>query len=241
MAFAPAFFGIFKSLLGPHLVLGIFWQILYHSLLTTYLLDLVISINRLTAVLIPLRYTSFWNRKIKWVIAFIIIVPYSLFWPIPFEDVMVEYNGDRNEYYVIFGRSPPITWPYVTSIIGTGSLVTCICCFFCNAYVGFKMYKNRNASGDPNYQQDKVYFFFMLCVFAGQILSSSFQWMLNYANPDDVWIYIRRFQFVAYDISNLLPAWTLFLMSRILRKAICETITKRFENSTKSNVVTMIM
>ena len=253
LTFAPAFFSTFEQLLGPHLLLGIFWQILYHTLLTTYLLDFVISLNRFTAVAMPLRYIRLWNGKIIWVIAFIIIVPYILFWPIPFENVTVEYNSERMEYYVVFGNKPPIKWPYVTTIMGTSSLVTCVVCLFCNTYVGYKVYQNRNVIGNPDYQQDRVYFFFTMCIFASQVLNSSvqvvskntleskryFQWMLNYANPDDVWVYLRRFQFIAYDLSNLLPPWALLLMNSTLRKAIYETMFRTLENVTKPNIITI--
>ena len=175
MGSAPVFFGLFERISGTHLVLALFWQLYYHTMLVNILVDFVLSINRFTAVLIPLRYKHFWDDKIKWIVICMIVVPYICFWPFPFEKITIMYNSEVNQYHPFFGADPPILWPYATGIIQTCTTVTCISCLLFNIFVGFKLHRKRNIISDSNYQQEKVYFFFTICVFVNQLFNCASQ------------------------------------------------------------------
>ncbi|KAE9552779.1 hypothetical protein FO519_003996 [Halicephalobus sp. NKZ332] len=238
MISAPMFSGFFEKISGTSIILGVFWQLLFHTLLVNNLLDLVLSLNRFTAVLMPIRYKTLWIGKIRWILAVIIILPYILFWPIPFEEVTIAYNNVSEEHYIFFNKFPPITWPFVTAIFSVAITVMCFGCLLCNVYVGFKLRRRKNIVADLNYQQEKVYFFFMMFIFASQLLSCSSMWMLNYGNAD-VFEFALKYQFIVYDLSSLIPAWGLFLTSSTLRKGIYEVVTKKSERVTRLNTAVM--
>ena len=175
MGSAPVFFGLFEILLGEHILLSILWQLLFHTSLATNLLDLVLSLNRFTEVVMPIRYKSFWSTNITRVVAFIIIFPYICFWHFPLEEVTMEHVNATGTYFMAMRRSPPIKWPSATGILGACVTVICIGCFFCNTYVGLRLHQTRNFLVDSKQQQEKIYFFFIMCVFVNQLLSCSTQ------------------------------------------------------------------
>ncbi|KAE9547168.1 hypothetical protein FO519_009620, partial [Halicephalobus sp. NKZ332] len=44
------------------------------------------------------------------------------------------YNNNSDMYQMLPQKTSPVTWPLATSILGACVTVTCIGCFFCNAY-----------------------------------------------------------------------------------------------------------
>ncbi|KAE9552777.1 hypothetical protein FO519_003994 [Halicephalobus sp. NKZ332] len=203
---ATVFSGLFEQITGFNIVLALFWQLLYHTSLTTNLLDLILSMNRFTAMLAPARYQALWDRKTKWVVAFVIVFPYVCFWYIPFREPTMAYDNITNAYSMVLMKPLPITWPSSSNILGT-----CV-----------TLRKRRHMVADSTYQQEKVYFFFMLCVFVNQLLSCSTQWMLSYVSQN-VADFIHTYQFIIADLGGWLPAWALFLTSFTLRKVVYDT------------------
>ena len=171
LIFAEVFEKVFKF----RNILLFFWQLLFHTSMTTNLLDLVLSFNRFTATIMSVRYAGFWIGKIKWVVIFIILFPAVSFWSLPFRGIMLTQVNTSKVPRIDFIKPPPILWPSPTDILGACVTVTCVGCFFCNAYVGFKLHQRRNLMGELNYQQGKFYFLFIMCVFVNQILSCSTQ------------------------------------------------------------------
>ena len=239
MMSAPIFFPLFKHLVGYNFVLALFWQLTFHFTIAANLLDFVLSFNRFTALSMPIRYTTFWNGKVKWIVVFIFVFPWLCFWPFVFGRIMMIYSPASESYYMMFTEPPPIQWPSPTSILGTFVTVTCIGCLLCNTYVGLKLYRRRYVMTDSNYEQEKLYFFFVMCVFTTQLLGCStqvtlfwiffeklmFQWMLTYLN-ENISNFIIRYQFIIADLGSLLPAWALFLMNSALRRAIYKTLIR---------------
>ncbi|KAE9552778.1 hypothetical protein FO519_003995 [Halicephalobus sp. NKZ332] len=219
-------------------ILGLFWQLTFHTTMVTNLLDLILSLNRFTAVLLPVHYKSLWDGKVKWVVAFITIFPYVCFWYFPFRQVTMTYNEAREEYYVDFSKPSPIEWPISTGFLGTCVTVCCIACLLCNAYVGFTLRKRRKTVSDSNYQQEKVYFFFMLCVFATQLLNCCALWMLTYANESMSQLIIT-YQFVIIALENLFPAWAFFLMNSALRNATLEILFRNSQQTSFTNTIVL--
>ena len=172
---STAYNGLFQYLSNYHHIMAIAWQLLYHTSMTTNLLDFILSLNRFTAVLIPIGFKSFWNGKIKWVVAFVIIFPYICFWPFIFQEVTFVCTNIEFGHDIVFIRPPPILWPDPTSILGACVTVTCVACFFCNAYVGYKLHRRKNIGTSYYDKMEKLYFLFMMCVFGNQILSCSTQ------------------------------------------------------------------
>ena len=246
---APIFSELFEKLLGDNICLALLWQLLFHTSMVTNLLDLVLSFNRLTAVLIPLRYRTLWKGKIRWVVAFIVVIPYICFWNFPFRGTMMAYDNVTKEYNMISTKLSPLPWPNSASILGTCVTLACVMCFFSNVYVGFKLYKRRYMMTDSNYEQEKVYFFFIMCVFTTQLLSCStqvtlfwiffeklmFQWMLTHSSQN-INDFIMRHQFVIADLGSLLPSWALLLTNSALKKVIFEFISKNPKESSKVDI-----
>lgn len=118
-----------------------------------------------------IKYNHFWIGKIKWVVVFIIVVPFISFWSFPFREITMTYVNATETHYMYYMKPSPIPWPSPTTILGACVMITCIGCFFCNVYVGFTLYQRINTRIDLNYQQDKVYFFLMMCNFVNQVFS----------------------------------------------------------------------
>ena len=58
--------------------------------------------------------------------------------------------------------------------------------------------------------------------------------MLDYVD-EEVASYILKYQFIIADLSNLLPAWALFLTNSILKDSIHQTIACKFKSISKTN------
>ena len=175
MVASPIFFGLLKKVSGCRTFLGILWQLLLHTSIVTNSLDLILSLNRLTVILTSMRFKTFWNGKIKWVIIFIIIFPYICFWYFPFQGIDILYDDTLNRYRVSIPLSNIISWPLYPNIVGGCVAISCIGCFFTNAYIGFKLHYRKNIVINTNDQLETVHFAFMICVFITQILSISTQ------------------------------------------------------------------
>ena len=175
MSKAPIFSELFQNLLGHHISLMLLWQLLFYTSMITNLLDLILSLNRFTAALTPIRYKTFWDRKLKWVVIIIIIVPFACLWPISFEGFTLEYVNDSNAYYMLPKKTPTIEWPYPSNILGTCATITCLSCLFCNAYVGYKLCRRRSLVRGLTDPLKRVYFLFMICILLTQVLSCSTQ------------------------------------------------------------------
>ena len=179
MSSAPIFFGLFERLSGSHAILVFFWYTLFHVSMVTNLLDIVLSFNRLTAVLIPVGYKRFWNDKIKWIVSFTIIFPFICFWTIPLQEATLAYFNASEAYNMSPEKVSPVKWISPTNTLGLCVAISCIGCLICNTYVGFKLYRWKDNTVDANYKQDKLYFVFIMCVFVNQILSCSTEVILR--------------------------------------------------------------
>ena len=63
---------------------------------------------------------------------------------------------------------------FLSNRLGTFITVVFISYFFCNVFIGFKLHRRRNMIS-PKDQLEKVYFIFMIYVFATHVLSCSAQ------------------------------------------------------------------
>ena len=175
MSATPVFFNLFEHLVGSNTVLVFFWQLVFYGAMISYLLDLCLSFNRLTAILMPLRYKTLWEDKIKWIVILFIIISFVAFWPLSFMQVIFKYDTNLQAYQMSETATPPIPWPTSTSTLGICVTVTCIGCFLCNVYVGFKLHRRRNVMTDVKQKQERWYFLFIMSIFLTQFLSCSTQ------------------------------------------------------------------
>ena len=171
MSKAPTFSELFQNLSGHHISLVLLWQLLFHTSMITNLLDLILSLNRFTAAIMSVRYNAFWISKIKWVAIFILVLPCIAFWPFQFREIEMAYLNNSKAYYMIYTKPLSIPWPSSASSLGACVVISCVGCFFCNAYVGFKLWQRKTIVASSNDQQEKMYFLFTICVFLTQLLS----------------------------------------------------------------------
>ena len=170
MAAASIFIPMFQPLLGFHIPLVLFWQLMFHTTMAVHLLDLTLNLNRVTAIMMPLQYKTLWKGKIKWVTVFIVVVPYIAFCGFPFQEYTMVRDGTA-PYYLKAIRPEAIPWPKSSDVLGPCITITCVSCLLCNMYVGLNLYKRKNSLVDVSYQQAKVYFVFTMCVFVNQFLT----------------------------------------------------------------------
>ena len=175
IAYASLFFEFFKRILGYHIILTILWQLLFHTSLNISLIDLILSINRFTDIVIPVQSKALWDGKIKWVIVVVVIFPMICFWNFQFVELTLIYANSSEIFYLTARKESPIEWPSASNILGPCVTIACVGCLILNAYVGFKIHKRKHFIADINYQQERIYFFYTLCIFVNQLLSCSTQ------------------------------------------------------------------
>ena len=175
MGSATVYFRLMDQLLGTHIYLGILWQLLFHTSMVTNLLDLVLSLNRFTAVIMPIWYNAIWINKIRSIIVFLILFPYICFWTFPFQEITLIHDNNSKTYYIDIQKPPPIEWPFCLTILGTCVTINCIICLFCNICVALRLCIGKSYVSHSHNQLERVYSFFTLCVFVIQLLSCSTQ------------------------------------------------------------------
>uniref|UniRef100_A0A914H732 Serpentine receptor class gamma n=1 Tax=Globodera rostochiensis TaxID=31243 RepID=A0A914H732_GLORO len=190
-----------------------------HTFQANNLVTIFILLNRLTAIIMPMKHEKLWHKFLPFVTILVLCVPTLTCWPILKLDGIIKLTNpnsttDRNFVMYEAGDAPYIN--YLTYIYTVFSAIFMIICLLLNVctLVAYKLNVKKVATnGNINgVEMEKKLLIYALATFLGHLLVASLFLILVITNFDDP--KIRAMQLVYYPV--LMDTGTVVLSSSFL-------------------------
>ncbi|KAI3420870.1 hypothetical protein GPALN_014488 [Globodera pallida] len=175
----------------PNWMLVMFFFLGGHILQVNNLVTAFILLNRLTAIIMPIKHEKMWHKFLPILIIFVYIVPALFFWSLFKMDaiLILNYpNSTTNRSFFIYEAGDAPYWHYLVYICAVFSVIFMVICVLLNigTFVAYKLHVKRIAiNGNNEYLIEKKLLIYAVTTFLGHALIASLFLIAIFINTDD--------------------------------------------------------
>uniref|UniRef100_A0A914HQE4 Serpentine receptor class gamma n=1 Tax=Globodera rostochiensis TaxID=31243 RepID=A0A914HQE4_GLORO len=206
-----------------------------HTFQANNLVTAFILVNRLTAIIMPIKHKKIWQKFLPFITVFVYFVPTLLYWPAFKMNAIIQLkdqNSTSDRTFVIYeAEDAPINnyLDYICAVFSVIFMVLCILLNICT-FVAYKLHmKNVNINGNNNSNDiEKKLLIYALATFLGHMLIASL-YLINIITKVDDWK-TKALIFVYYPLildtgTVVLSSWLLLWASGTFRKQLIKDFT----------------
>uniref|UniRef100_A0A914HR25 Serpentine receptor class gamma n=1 Tax=Globodera rostochiensis TaxID=31243 RepID=A0A914HR25_GLORO len=240
----PFLFGVLYPIYSkfPNWMFTIYFFIAEHTFLANNLVTIFILLNRLTAIIMPIKQEKIWQKFLPIITIFVYFVPTFTCWPAFKMDAILllnDPNSTTDHSFLVFeaGDAPINNYlDYICAVFSVIFMVLCILLNICT-FVAYKLHmKKVSINGNNNFDDvEKKLLFYALATFLGHLLVTSI-FLINIITQLDDWK-TKFMIFVYYPMmldtgTVVLSSWLLLWASGTFR----QQLIKDFSIIRKTNI-----
>ncbi|KAL3092539.1 hypothetical protein niasHS_007748 [Heterodera schachtii] len=240
------FFSIYLKF--PRLLLAFLYFMVYYAFHVENLLTAFLLLNRLSAIVFPMKYGNLWRVGLPFVVAFSFIFPLPFTVPIFGLDMYIHVQNDNATFTIDFHKTAKDL--HSSEIAAWSAVLFGIVCLFLNVatLLAYKLRSNYQQN-DQNAANERKMTIYTVSTFFGQLLMAIFMVIRYISGTNFVGEHNNRFSYVqawfnvtldqadtlyvanfnqypwVNDLSTVvIPAWLLLWASSKLRQIIAKKL-----------------
>uniref|UniRef100_A0A914H753 Serpentine receptor class gamma n=1 Tax=Globodera rostochiensis TaxID=31243 RepID=A0A914H753_GLORO len=168
-------------------MIGLFFT--QHTFQATNLVTAFILLNRLTAIIMPLKHEKLWCKFLPFITMFVFCMPILTSWPIFNMNGIIQFNNpnsttDRNFIVTEAANGPYLK--YYVYVCAVFSAIFTVLCVLINiaTFVAYKLHV-KNSNNNNGIEIEKKLLVYALATFFGHMLLASYYLSFTIINLDD--------------------------------------------------------
>uniref|UniRef100_A0A914HSP7 Serpentine receptor class gamma n=1 Tax=Globodera rostochiensis TaxID=31243 RepID=A0A914HSP7_GLORO len=214
----------------PNWMLAMFFFLGGHTFLANNLVTIFILLNRLTAIIMPMKHEKIWQKFLPFIIIFVYCVPIFSYWPVFKMEGILKLNDpnsttDRSFALAEAGDAPYCMYiTYICAVFSAIFMVLCVLLNICT-FVAYKLRMKKVSKNGNNKFDDieKKLLSYALATFLGHaIVASMFliSILTNMADPKIQAIVFIYYPMVMDTGTVVLSSWFLLWASGTFRQQL---------------------
>uniref|UniRef100_A0A914HRY4 Serpentine receptor class gamma n=1 Tax=Globodera rostochiensis TaxID=31243 RepID=A0A914HRY4_GLORO len=211
----------------PNWMLAMFFFFGGHTFEANYLVTAFISLNRLTAIIMPIKHEKLWRKFFPFITIFVYFVSTLLCWPAFKMNAIIRLkdpNSTTDHSFIVYeaGDAPIIN--YLACACAVFSVIFMIICVLLNicTFVAYKLHMKKVSINRNNNLDDlkKKLLFYALATFLGHALIASL-FLINIITKVDDWkTTFMIFVYYPLILDTVLASWLLLWASSTFRQQL---------------------
>uniref|UniRef100_A0A914HS26 Serpentine receptor class gamma n=1 Tax=Globodera rostochiensis TaxID=31243 RepID=A0A914HS26_GLORO len=215
----------------PNWMLAMFYFFAGHTLQANNLVTAFILLNRLTAIIMPIKHEKLWHKFLPFITIFVLCVPTLLYWPAFKMNAIIllkDPNSTTDRSFVIYeAEDEPYFFNYSVYINTASSVIFTISCVLINiaTFLACKQQLKRvGANGNNFHNIERKLLFYAFATFLGHMLVASMFLMIpiitNLDDPKTKDILFIYNTLVMDTGTVMLSSWLLLWANGTLRRQL---------------------
>ncbi|KAI3416431.1 hypothetical protein GPALN_005964 [Globodera pallida] len=218
----------------PNWMFAMFYFFAGQTLQVNNLVTAFILLNRLTAIIMPIKHEKIWQKFLPLLIIFVYFVPTLFFWSLFKMDaiLILNYpNSTTDRSFIIYEAGDAPYCGYLTYICAVFSVIFMGLCIFLNigTFVSYKLHVKRIATNGNNENLiEKKLLIYAVTTFFGHALVASIFLLAIFTNNGDaktVDILYILYLLLMDTGTVVLSSWLLLWASSIFRQQLIKDFT----------------
>uniref|UniRef100_A0A914HSY9 Serpentine receptor class gamma n=1 Tax=Globodera rostochiensis TaxID=31243 RepID=A0A914HSY9_GLORO len=213
----------------PNWMLAMFYFIVGHTFQANNLVTAFILLNRLTAIIMPIKHEKLWRKFFPFITIFVYFVPTLLCWPVLKMDGILrldEPNSTTDRSFIVFeaGEAPITNYlAYICAVFSVIFMIICVLLNICT-FVAYKLHVKKVATNGNNVHNiERKLLIYALVTFLGHALVAS-MFLIDIITNLDV-PKTKALLFVYYPLildtgTVVLASWLLLWASGTIRQQL---------------------